>query len=84
MIVSASKDGIIKIWDIENGICLHTCNNTNGLFVQGIDFRNINPKSSISKEEKETLRQYGAIFDDDDAIKWQEAYNRLHSSYSKN
>ena len=42
---------------------MKTLYNVNGVFIRGVDFSNLHPKSSFSEEEKEILRQYGAIID---------------------
>ena len=44
-----------------------------GTFVQSIDFRHLHPSSHFTEEEKERLRQYGAIFTDEDERRWKEA-----------
>ena len=44
-----------------------------GLLIQSVDFRNLHPDSHFTDEEKERLRRYGAIFDDEDEKRWNEA-----------
>jgi WD40 repeat protein len=44
-----------------------------GLFVQGLDLRNLHPDSEFTEEEKERMRRYGAIFDDQDKANWDAA-----------
>ncbi len=70
MITTASYDGTSKTWDAQTGKCLQTLQNISGLFIQGCDFRNLHPDSKLSPENIEIMRQYGAIFNDEDARQW--------------
>ncbi|SDF90259.1 WD40 repeat [Dyadobacter soli] len=47
--------------------------NVSGLFVQGCDFRNVNPASNFSEAVRKNLRSYGAIFSDADEAAWESA-----------
>ncbi|MDM8550530.1 hypothetical protein QUF72_10645 [Desulfobacterales bacterium HSG2] len=60
-IISPSRDEILKKWDKETGGRLRTIRNIPGLLIQGTDMRNLHPDSEISDEEREILRQYGAL-----------------------
>ncbi|GAA0878113.1 hypothetical protein GCM10009119_10810 [Algoriphagus jejuensis] len=44
-----------------------------GLVVHGLDFKNLHPDSVFTEEEKNRLRRYGAIFDDQDELEWNQA-----------
>lgn len=72
-ILSGSLDGTIKEWSVQTGECLQTLHNEPGLYVQGIDLTQLHPDSTFTKEEKEKLRQYGAIFSEEDRRIWEEA-----------
>ena len=69
-ILSESKDQTIKTWDPQTGEYLSTSHDISGLYIQGCDFRNHHPNSDLSPESITTLRQYGAIFKDEDAKAW--------------
>ena len=60
-IISGSDNGTIKEWNVVTGKCIKTIKNIPGLFIQGVDMRNLHPTSKITPEEKEILQQYGAI-----------------------
>ncbi len=60
---SASSDGTWKQWDTESGECIRTFRNIPGLLIQGTDMRNLHPDSEIPEEEKNLLRQYGAVME---------------------
>ena len=60
-IISASKDCSIRIWSTETGECLYTIPSIPRLMVNGVDLRHLHPDCSFSNEDKEILRQYGAI-----------------------
>lgn len=55
------------------GNILNTFINEMGLLVQSCDFRYLHPSSHFTEEEKERLRRYGAIFNDEDERRWKEA-----------
>lgn len=59
-IISASWHGNIKRWDTESGACIFTKENYSGLLLQGCSFMHIHPESSITDEEKQIFRSYGA------------------------
>jgi len=63
LIVSASRDGTVKIWDANTFECLQTIPNIPGLFIQGVDLRNLAPGSNFTEEDKRILRMYGALID---------------------
>jgi hypothetical protein len=48
-----------------------------GLFVQSCDFSNLHPASVFTEEEQEVLRQYGAIFDEQDEANWAWTLHKL-------
>lgn len=47
--------------------------NVSGLLVQGCDFRNVDPASNFSEAVRKNLRNYGAIFNDEDEAAWKRA-----------
>ena len=47
--------------------------NEPGIFPQSVDFRHLHPSSIFTEDEKERLRRYGAIFNDEDEKCWKEA-----------
>ncbi|AEE54378.1 NACHT domain-containing protein [Haliscomenobacter hydrossis] len=70
-ILSVSHDRTVKEWLVESGECLQTLHNEAGLMIQGCDFSHCHPDSVFTQEEKERLRQYGAIFDEKDQAMWE-------------
>jgi WD40 repeat protein len=76
-IISGSADGTAKIWELETYSCIQTFSNHNGLHVQGIDFRDLHQDSHLPSSDKGLLRQYGAIFNNEDEQIWHELVNRL-------
>lgn len=64
-ILSGSKDGLIREWDTDKSNCLRTIKDIFGLFIQGVDMRNLHPASEITDEERKLLKQYGAILDEE-------------------
>ncbi|MEJ7737460.1 MAG: hypothetical protein WKF97_08550, partial [Chitinophagaceae bacterium] len=71
--ISGSWDNTIKAWDLQTGECLTTIKNIGGLLVAGCSFLNLHPASELSAEAKNIMRQYGAIFDEEDEKRWNEA-----------
>ena len=63
LIVTSSFDGTAKIWDANTYECLQTIPNIPGLFIQGLDLRNLAPGSNFTEEDKHILRMYGALID---------------------
>lgn len=76
-VISCSADGTVKIWELETYSCVQTFSNYNGLHVQGIDFRNLHQDSHLPSVDKELLKQYGAIFNNEDEQIWHDLVNRL-------
>ena len=70
-ILTGSWDKTAKVWDAKTGTCLLTLPDVSGLFIQGCDFRNLNPNSKLSEKAIALLRQYGGIFDEEDALRWE-------------
>lgn len=60
-IVTASDDGTARIWDAETGILSITLYEEDGLYIEGVDFCDIDSKSILTDIQKEIFRQYGAI-----------------------
>ncbi|MBK8705779.1 MAG: hypothetical protein IPN33_20935 [Saprospiraceae bacterium] len=56
--------------------------NDYGLYVQSVDFRHLHPDSVFTDEEKERLRRYGAIFDDEDERRWKEAVADAYGDFA--
>ncbi|MEQ8156128.1 MAG: hypothetical protein ABRQ25_14775 [Clostridiaceae bacterium] len=61
-IISASLDGTLKEWYKENPLYSKTIKYRSGLLITNCTFKNMNPKSNLTNEEKEILKQYGAVF----------------------
>ena len=59
-ILTASRDGTVKIWDAETFECIRTIRNVANLEVMGCDFRNLHPDSRLSDEDRQLLWEYGA------------------------
>lgn len=71
-ILSGSSNGEIKLWNIKTGSCIVSLKSYRGLLIQGCDFRNLHPNSSLSDSTIEILKSHGGIFSDEDAQKWEE------------
>lgn len=78
-LLSGSKDGMIKLWTFDENTyeCQHVFDNYNGLFVQGCDFQHLHKDSHLQAPDKELLKQFGAIFDEEDKKLWEDLTNRL-------
>lgn len=70
-IITGTDDGIITIWNLRTEQSEVSIPFIPGLLLQGCDFRHLHPDSEISDEDMDVLRQYGAIFDDEDAERWE-------------
>ena len=66
-----------RFLELETYSCIQTFSNHNGLHVQGIDFRDLHQDSHLPSSDKGLLRQYGAIFNNEDEQIWHELVNRL-------
>jgi WD40 repeat protein len=53
----------IMEWDVDTGECIRTIKNIPGLLIQGVDMSDLHSDSEVNEEEKELLKQYGAMFD---------------------
>jgi len=61
------KDNEMKrVWDTAISKCLSILKNKKGIYVQGCDFSQVHSQSVFTEEEKDILRQYGAIFNEED------------------
>ncbi|MCB9351235.1 MAG: CHAT domain-containing protein [Lewinellaceae bacterium] len=69
-ILTVSNHHTTKTWNTKNSECKVIFQNIYGLFIQGCEFRNLNPDSHLSEESIALLKQYGGIFDDEDANEW--------------
>ena len=58
---TAHANGELMVWDYKSGALKETISNVHGMFVCGVDFRNINLESHFSDKERQILRKYGAI-----------------------
>lgn len=76
-LISGSADGTIKMWEVETGDCVHHFENFNGLHVQGVDLRLIHQDSQLTLENKNQLREFGAIFSAADESAWYDLSDRL-------
>jgi WD40 repeat protein len=72
------KIGSLDYW--EKSLHAQIDDHDPGLFVQGLDLRNLHPDSVFTEEEKNRLRRYGAIFDDQDKADWETA---VEDAYGK-
>ncbi len=61
---------LTKIWDFKSGKCFLELPNSPSLYVQGCDFRNLHHDSIVSESSISILRQYGSIFNTEDAKNW--------------
>jgi WD40 repeat protein len=77
--ISGGDDNTIKAWNLLSGESLATIINVPGLLVAGCSFINLHPKSQLSEEAMNIMLQYGAIFDENDEKRWNEAVNRAFS-----
>ena len=68
-VLTCSAEGWTRLWDMRSGKNLKQFPDC-GFIFQGCDFRNLHPDSELSPESIALLRQYGAIFTDDDAQNW--------------
>ena len=59
-ILTASRDGTVKIWDAETFECIRTIRNVANLEVMGCDLRNLHPDARLSDEDRQLLWDYGA------------------------
>jgi WD40 repeat protein len=71
------KDNIKKVVIHTKDTSLQTFHSASGLYLQGVDFRNLHEESKFSEKAKSLLRQYGAIFDDKDKENWDNLTARL-------
>jgi len=60
---SASDDGTFREWDVASGNCLQVWPNVPGMWMQGVDLREVAWARPLSKHEKRLLRLYGAQID---------------------
>jgi len=51
----------------------HSFDISPGAIIHGCTFRDLHPDSQFTEEEKNRLRRFGAIFDDEDERRWKEA-----------
>ena len=61
--LTGGADGTVRIWSTETGKCQKVFYNYPGLIVLGCDLRNLHSDSLFSDEDKDILREYGAIVD---------------------
>ncbi|MEJ7736277.1 MAG: TIR domain-containing protein [Chitinophagaceae bacterium] len=78
--ISCSRDNTIKAWDLKTGECLLTITSVSGLLLAGCSFMNLHPNSQLSAKAKNIMRQFGAIFDEEDKKRWDEAVQRFYNS----
>ena len=60
-IVTSSFDNSVCIWDANSYKLIKTLYEVSGLFINGVDFSNINQKSLMTDTQREIFRQYGAV-----------------------
>jgi WD40 repeat protein len=84
-LLSGSNDGMIRLWtfDEDSYQCNHIFDNYNGLFVQGCDFQKLHKDSHLQSPDKKLLKQFGAIFNDEDKRVWEDLTNRLCYVFEK-
>lgn len=73
MLTSTIKDVVITNKDSS----IQTLISASGLHLQGADFRNLHPESYFSNASINLMRQYGAIFSDEDEVVWEDLKVRL-------
>ena len=61
LVVTASLDGTACIWDTRTGNMIKTLYEVSDLYISGVNFSDINPRSIITEKQKEIFHQYGAI-----------------------
>jgi len=69
----AAFGNLTREWSAETGAIIQEFINEPGIFPQSVDFRHLHPSSIFTEDEKERLRRYGAIFNDEDEKCWKEA-----------
>jgi WD40 repeat protein len=79
-IISRSEDNMIKVWDVYTGECLLTLTEMLGFYLVGSFFKNLHPDSQLSEKAKDFMRQHGAIFDEKDERRSDEAINNYIST----
>jgi WD40 repeat protein len=79
-VLAGAGDGNIKEWSVTTGEPLHTYINVPGLAVWQCDLSHLHPDSIITEEEKDKLRQYGAIFNEIDRRIWEETIAEARAS----
>ena len=60
-VVTTSYDGTARIWDVKTGKMNKTFYEASGLFIRGVNFKKIDPRSKITDKQEEIFRQYGAL-----------------------
>jgi WD40 repeat protein len=78
--ISGSWDKTIIYWDLEAGECLFTIINLPGILLFGCSFMFLHSKSKFSEGTKNIMRQYGAIFDEQDKMQWNELVQRINKN----
>lgn len=66
------RKDLIIIWN-NNQVEITIVKPEVGMKCQSVDFRHLHPSSHFTEEEKDRLRRYGAIFNDEDERRWKEA-----------
>ncbi|MBU1820525.1 MAG: WD40 repeat domain-containing protein, partial [Bacteroidetes bacterium] len=78
LIVKARKESILV--DKASGGNYLTLTNQTGLLVQGCDFRRVHPSSVFTDAVKDSLRNYGALFTDEDEARWRRAVEEANKT----
>lgn len=74
---AGDASGALFIWNVNAASILERLTNFSGLHVQGIDFRQLHQDSHLTSQDRALLRQYGALFDDEDERKWEQLTGQL-------
>ena len=61
--LSSSVDGTIREWDLKTSDLLHIWPNVPGMWMQGVDLKDVKWARPLSKREKNLLQLYGARMD---------------------
>lgn len=77
------KNGEIQTWSSLTGKLLIKHDISRYLKIQGLDLRNLHPDSVFTDEEKERMRRYGAIFNDQDKADWDAAVEDAYGEAEK-
>ena len=61
LLITASWDNTARIWDMETMREIETLYEVPGLYINGVNFKDISPRSKIPNKFQKIVQQYGAI-----------------------